>query len=124
MISVKEALAIHAIIIEDFGGTKGIRDVTLLESAINRPYQTFDGKELYSSPVEKAAALLESIVQNHPFIDGNKRTGYVLARLTLMDAHFDLVASEEEKYQLVIDVSIGRLDFTAVKNWLDVHVRK
>jgi len=50
---------------------------------LNRPYQTFNGQELYPRPIDKAAAIIESIVKNHPFVDGNKRTGYVLAPLLL-----------------------------------------
>ena len=57
---------------ERFGGASGIRDSGGLESAINQPYQTFDQKELYPKPEEKAAAIFESLISNHPFIDGNK----------------------------------------------------
>ena len=72
MISKKEVLEIHSILIEKFGGSNGIRDHGLLESAIERPFQTFDGKELYPHYcTEKAAAILESIVKNHPCLDGN-----------------------------------------------------
>ena len=85
MISEKEALEIHAILLERFGGSSGVRDHALLDSALNRPFQTFDGNELYPSPIEKAAAMLESIVKNHPFIDGNKRTGYVLTSIFSSD---------------------------------------
>ncbi|MEQ8688674.1 MAG: Fic family protein [Imperialibacter sp.] len=82
MISEQEVLGIHSILIERFGGSNGVRDIGLLQSALGRPYQTFDGGELYPTAIDKAAAVLvESIVKNHLFIDGNKRTGYVLARL-------------------------------------------
>ena len=77
MIDINEVEKIHDILLENFGGAKGIRDKGALESAINRPYQTFDGQELYPSPIDKAAAIFESIISNHPFIDGNKRTAYV-----------------------------------------------
>jgi death-on-curing protein len=104
MISEKEVLEIHAILIERFGGSNGVRDMNLLNSALNRPYQTFDGKELYPTPIDKAAAIIESIVKNHPFIDGNKRTGYVLARLLLMNTQLDIYAEQEQKYQFVISI--------------------
>lgn len=80
MISIEEVEIIHDILIDRFGGAKGIRDYGNLSSAIARPYQTFDGLELYPEPIEKAAALFESIISNHPFIDGNKRTAYVLMK--------------------------------------------
>jgi death on curing protein len=73
MISIEEVEKIHDILIEKFGGAKGIRDKGSLDAAIKRPYQTFDGKDLYSSPVDKAAAIFESIISNHPFIDGNNK---------------------------------------------------
>ena len=123
MISEKEALEIHAILIERFGGSTGIRDIELLNSALNRPYQTFDGNELYPTPVDKAAAILESIVKNHPFTDGNKRTGYVLARLLLMNEELDIHANQEQKYQLVISISKGELSFDQIKEWLEKNAR-
>jgi len=121
MISEKEVLEIHSILIERFGGSNGIRDSELLNSALYRPFQTFDGQELYPTPIDKAAAILESIVKNHPFIDGNKRTGYVLARLLLMNEQVDIAANEEKKYLLLISVSTGELSFDQIKEWLEKH---
>ena len=66
----------------------------------------------------KAASILESIVKNHPFIDGNKRTGYVLARLLLMSEDQDIQASQDQKYKLVISISTGEIDFEQIKEWL------
>jgi death-on-curing protein len=85
MINIQDAIHVHEILIDKFGGAKGVRDLSLLESALSRPFQTFDQKDLYPTPIEKSAALIESILINHPFIDGNKRIGYVLMRLLLMD---------------------------------------
>ncbi|QQS51315.1 MAG: type II toxin-antitoxin system death-on-curing family toxin [Bacteroidota bacterium] len=85
MISISEVILIQDILIEKFGGTHGIRDKGLLESALSRPFQTFDKKDLYPTAIQKAAALIESIVINHPFIDGNKRIGFVIMRLYLME---------------------------------------
>lgn len=123
MISEKEAIEIHSILIDRFGGSKGVRDKDLLNSALNRPYQTFDVKELYPQVIDKAAAILESIVKNHPFSDGNKRTGYVLARLIIMDGDLDIYASQDQKYQLVILVSKGEVNFEYIKDWLKKHSR-
>lgn len=121
MISEIEALEIHAILIERFGGSSGVRDKELLNSALNRPYQTFEGKELYPTPIDKAAAILESIVKNHPFTDGNKRTGYVLARLLLMNEQLDIYANLEQKYQLVISISKGELNFDQIREWIEKY---
>ena len=70
MIPFKEVELLHRILIDKFGGSHGIRDKAALESAISRPFQTFDGNDLYPSVFEKAASLIESILVNHPFIDG------------------------------------------------------
>jgi len=123
MISEKEVLEIHAILIERFGGSNGVRDKELLDSALNRPFQTFDGKELYPTPVDKAAAILESIVKNHPFTDGNKRTGYVLARLLLMNDQLDIHAEQGQKYQFVISISTGELSYDQIREWLKKNSR-
>ena len=118
MISTKEVLKIHKLLIDQFGGSHGMRDKSSLNSAINRPFATFDQQELYPEPVDKAAAILESIVTNHPFIDGNKRTGYVLARLLLLKSGLDLKATQEEKYEMVIAVSKGELKYEHIRNWM------
>ena len=124
MIRLDQAIGIHQVLIEKFGGASGIKDRGALEAALNRPYATFDQKDLYPSPVEKAAAILESILINHPFIDGNKRTGYVLMRLTLMEGGLDIKASQKEKYEFVIQVSEGKLDISKIKNWIASHIEK
>ncbi|MGB4610476.1 MAG: Fic family protein [Saccharofermentanales bacterium] len=74
-LSKDDIIFIHAEYIKMFGGLDGIRDETLLESAIESPYQTFDGMMLYEDPIERIARLGFNIIKNHPFIDGNKRTG-------------------------------------------------
>ena len=68
MISIKEAQQVHKILIDTFGGAHGIRDLSALESALKRPFQTFDNKELYPTAIDKAAALAESILNNHPLL--------------------------------------------------------
>lgn len=124
MIRLDQAIGIHQVLIEKFGGASGIKDRGALEAALNRPYATFDQKGLYPSPVEKAAAILESILINHPFIDGNKRTGYVLMRLTLMEGGMDIKATQKEKYEFVIKVSEGKLDISRIKEWIASHIEK
>ena len=118
MITISEVILIQDILIEKFGGKRGIRDRGLLESAINRPFQTFDSKDLYQNPVQKAAALIESIVKNHPFVDGNKRIGYVLIRLMLLDYGLDIISTQDKKYDFVIDIASGRLDFDQICDWI------
>jgi death-on-curing protein len=123
MITIEEAIKIQGILIDRFGGASGIRDKNLLESALSRPYQTFDKKDLYNSPVEKAAAIIESIVINHPFLDGNKRFGYVAMRLILMESGLDIEASEEEKYLFVIGIAKGELKLNEICNWITKNLK-
>ncbi len=122
MISVQQALEIHKIAIEKFGGAFGIRDLSGLESALARPFQTFGGEDLYPTIEEKAAAVGESIIMNHPFIDGNKRTAYVLMRLTLMEFEFDIIASQDEKYTMVLSASTGDIRFDQIVFWLSARI--
>ena len=118
MIDIRDVENIHIILIEKFGGVSGIRDRTILDSAINRPFQTFDQKELYPSCIDKAAAIFESLISNHPFIDGNKRTAYVLMRLILLEGRFDIAANEGDKYDFVIASANGELKFEEIRNWI------
>uniref|UniRef100_UPI0025E8A41E type II toxin-antitoxin system death-on-curing family toxin n=1 Tax=uncultured Flavobacterium sp. TaxID=165435 RepID=UPI0025E8A41E len=96
----------------------------LLESALGRPYATFEGIDLYETDVDKAAAILESIVINHPFVDGNKRTGYVLMRLLLMQSGFDIIVSQDDKYTFVIEVTEGKHTIDSIKSWINQHLAK
>ncbi|HEY5511438.1 MAG TPA: Fic family protein [Prolixibacteraceae bacterium] len=118
MIDIQDVIRIHEILIGNFGGSKGLRDHGLLESAISRPFQTFDKVDLYSNPVEKSAALIESIIINHPFVDGNKRIGYVLMRVLLMEFGFDIIATEEEKYDFVLKIAEGKYHHLEIIEWL------
>ena len=124
MITPDHAIKIHNTLIEKFGGTAGLRDRNLLESALARPYQTFDQKDLYKTPAEKSSALIESIITNHPFLDGNKRFGYVAMRLLLLEEGFDIVATEDEKYDFVIAIAEGNLKYTGIYNWILKRLKK
>jgi len=118
MISTEDVLKIHKLLIDQFGGSHGVRDNSSLNAAINRPFATFDQQELYPDPIEKAASILESIVTNHRFVDGNKRTGYVLARLLLLKSGLDIIATREDKYKMVIAVTKGEWKSEQIKGWL------
>lgn len=124
MIELKDVLNIHNILIDKFGGSKGIRDNGSLESAINRPFATFDNQDLYPNPSDKAAAILESILINHPFVDGNKRTAYVLMKLILLDNGLDIVADQDDKFKMVISASTGDMRFDDIKNWIESRLKK
>lgn len=118
MILLEDILYLHKCSIEDYGGADGIRDKGLLDSAIARPFQTFGGEELYPSPIEKAAALIESIIVNHPFIDGNKRTGFLGMVSILLEYEILLKVSKDEAYNFTIKISTGKADFNEIADWL------
>ena len=124
MTDLNDVLKIHNVLIEKFGGSKGIRDKKSLDSAVNRPYATFDKKYLYPTPTDKAAAIIESIIINHPFVDGNKRTGYVLMRLTLIKYGKDINASQDDKYKFVIGISKGEIRLPQIKEWIKQRLIK
>jgi death-on-curing protein len=124
MINIEIVKYFHSILIDEFGGSTGIRDLNALKAAIQRPYSTFDGKDLYPTIYDKAAALVESLVKNHAFIDGNKRIGYVMLRFFLMESEYDLSASQTDRYNFIIEISKGNLDFDSIKKWIVQNSRK
>lgn len=124
MIYKSEVLFYHNLSIEKYGGSMGIRDEGFLESAIDRPYASFAGEKLYPTPFHKAAAILESIIKNHPFVDGNKRTGFLAAAAILLHDDYELIASEEDAYNFVIEVASSHMDFENIVEWIEKHSTK
>ncbi|WCT14135.1 type II toxin-antitoxin system death-on-curing family toxin [Mucilaginibacter jinjuensis] len=118
MIDLETVEQAHHILIERFGGSKGIRDQSGLEAAINRPYATFDQQDLYPTALEKSVAIFESLIINHPFLDGNKRIAYLMFELILAEDNFGINASQDEKYEMVISASTGELKFDGILQWL------
>jgi death-on-curing protein len=118
-LTLAEVLAFHELLIEEFGGATGIRDLGALESALYRPRTGY-----YRDVIEEAAALFESLVQNHPFVDGNKRVAFavmdVFLRINGHELEVDDVAAHEH---LVGLMEQGALDLAAIDAWLRGHVR-
>ncbi len=119
----KQVLYLYQQIIQQSGGTVGLRDEGLLESAVYRPQASFGGQDLYPDLFGKAAALGHSIISNHPFVDGNKRVGFEAMRLMLRLNGFDIHASLEAKYEIVIEIAKGKLTEQAIADWLKQHSR-
>ena len=117
-LSLAEVVEIHRDQIERYGGQAGIRDLGLLQSALAMPGAGFGGKYLHSDLIEMAAAYLFHIVQNHPFVDGNKRTGTVAGIVFLSLNGIELEADETQLEQLVIDVAKGKAGKSAVADFL------
>lgn len=120
-LTAAQVLFIHARLIAETGGATGIRDLGLLEAAVARPKATFDGKDLYPEIVTKAAALMASLVRNHPFIDGNKRVGVAAAGIFLQQNRRRLVATNAEIEALALSVARGALAVDQIAQWLVQH---
>lgn len=120
-LTLDEVLALHEDQIRRYGGSRGVRDLGLLESAMGGAAATFDGVFLHETLFEMAAAILYGICRNHPFVDGNKRTA-VAAALTFLDFNgIEIDAGEDDFYELVIGVAEGRVSKSAVAVFLHDH---
>jgi death on curing protein len=122
-LSVRQVLRIHALQIDEFGGSAGVRDRGALESALARPQMTFDGEDLYRDLADKSAALLHSLVQNHPFLDGNKRVGAMAMELFVLANEYELRASDSELEELVLAIAGGELAAEAIAIWIRQRLR-
>lgn len=123
MITKDIILLLHALSISKYGGLEGIRDEGLVESASSRPYQTFGGEDLYPSIYEKAAAITESIIINHPFLDGNKRTGFLAMLAMLESGKLEVNVTNDEIYSFIISISTGKTKFEQIVEWLKQNTK-
>jgi death-on-curing protein len=119
VILLDDILLLHKISIIVYGGSYGVRDLEGLKSAISRPFQTFATNDLYPTTIEKAAALGESLIVNHPFIDGNKRTGFTAMIALIKEDGLQLTANQVEAYNLTIGISTGEIKFDGIVLWLE-----
>jgi death-on-curing protein len=122
-LTLEEVIAIHREQIQVYGGSPGVRDWGLLKSAIAMPAATFGGQLLHSDLHEMAAAYLFHIVQNHPFIDGNKRVGAMAADVFLYLNDVQLIADKMEYAELVLSTARGELSKSALSEFLRGHTK-
>jgi death on curing protein len=122
-IEVRDALALHDRLLALDGGAAGVRDQGLLESALARPRQLSAYGDR-PSLIDMAAAYTAGIVRNHPFVDGNKRTGFVVGVLFLEMNGYRFTASEEDATQAVLNLAAGTLDETASAAWMHANVKR
>ena len=121
--SVEKVKLLHQLMAEETGGSVGIRDEGLLDSAIEGIYQTFDGKELYPSKEEKGARLGYSLISNHAFLDGNKRIGMYIM-LTFLEVNgIRIECTNEEVAQVGLSVASGAMDYEDLLFWVRSHKR-
>jgi death-on-curing protein len=117
----EQVLFIHARLIAETGGEHGVRDLGLLQSAVSRPGAVFERNELYPDIHIQAATLLESLINNHPFVDGNKRTGITAAAIFLQVNDYSLTASNREVESFVLFIASGEQTVDSIMEWLKSH---
>lgn len=122
-LTTAEVLLLHARLIQRTGGSGGIRDMGLLESALARPKATFDQDELYPDLWSKAAALMHSLIKNHPFVDGKKRTALTAAGLFLELNGYRLVAGNQAALKFTQSAGVGRVGLGEMARWLEENSR-
>ncbi|MBU4320431.1 MAG: type II toxin-antitoxin system death-on-curing family toxin [Nitrospinae bacterium] len=120
-LTVEQALFIHSRLIDTTGGMHGIRDLGLLQSAVARPQSGFGGKEFYPDMFHKAAALMESLIKNHPFIDGNKRTAITSAGIFLRMNSYVLETSQKGLEEFTLHMAIGKVSLENAAEWFKAH---
>lgn len=114
----EQVLFLHSRLIQETGGAHGVRDLSMLLSAMGRPQASFDGEDLYPDLFSRAAALLDSLIRNHPFVDGNKRMAAVACEVFLVLNGATLSAEDHELYPLYLGLSEGSLGEADFAAWL------
>ena len=121
-LSLQEVISLHSLIITQSGGSSGLRDRGALESAIAQPEASFAGEELYPDLATKAGALGHSLIQNHPFVDGNKRIGHGAMEVFLLLNGHEIEASVDEQETIIIGVASGKISRIELSEWLREHM--
>lgn len=121
-LTLGEVLELHHLVVGSQSASVTIRDLSALESAIAQPQATFEGQALYPSLPEQAAALCFSLVDNHPFLDGNKRTAHAAMETFLVLNGAEILASVDEQEHLMIELTSGECSRDALVEWLRRHL--
>lgn len=121
-LTLNEIIELYQRIMEQSGGSVGIHNLDALESALAQPRMTFGGEELYTTLVEKAAALGSSLIKNHPFVDGNKRTGHAAMETFLILNGYEIDATVDEQERVILQVASGELEREEFTDWLRNHI--
>ena len=122
MLTKQQILLLHTQLIRQSGGTDGVRDEGMLDSAISQPLQTFDNMELYRDIVDKAVRLGYGLITNHPFVDGNKRIGTHAMLVTLDINGIELQYQDEDMIQLILKIASGKADDRVLRTWVLAHI--
>jgi death on curing protein len=122
-LNVGDIITLYERVMVQSGGLAGIRTLAALESAVLQPRQTFDGQELYPSLLDKASILCYSLIQNHPFIDGNKRIGHAAMEVFLILNGVEIDADIDEQERLILGIASGVRTREQLTQWLHTHTR-
>ena len=120
-LSKPQILLLHEQLIAETGGSSGLRDEGMLDSALNAPFQTFSGKDVYPSLQQKAARLCFGLVKNHPFIDGNKRIGAHAMLVFLALNGIELEHTQTELSDIILQLAAGNLQPSELLDWILIH---
>lgn len=120
-LSKEQILILHTHLVQQTGGSDGVRDYNLLESALETPFQSFGGEELYPTIQAKAARLGYGLIKNHCMLDGNKRIGIHAMLVFLAMNAIEMSYTQQELSQTVLDVAAGTLDYEALLQWILDH---
>ena len=121
ILTKKQVLQMHSQLIEQFGGEAGIRDEALLDSALQSPFQTFDGEDLFPSVQAKAARLGYGLIKNHCMIDGNKRIGAHSMLVLLALNGIELKYTQKDLYEMILEVASGEKEYDDLLEWVLEH---
>lgn len=123
-LTLRQILILHEYQVKKHGGSQGVRDMGMLESAVNRPFATFGGGDLYPDIYFKAAALMQSIIKNHPFVDGNKRTGFTSSYTLLLLNKIKITAKQEEMIKFTLKIANENVSVDEIVSWLQKYSKK
>ena len=118
----RQILLLHSVLIAESGGSDGVRDEGLLDSAVNTPFQTFSGQDSYPTVLEKAVRLGFGLIRNHPFIDGNKRIGTHAMLVFLNLNSITLSYEDDELISTILSVASGEMDADGLLKWIQQHI--
>jgi len=124
ILTVSEIIGIHEKLTAATGGSPGLRDMGLLESAVLGCYQSFDDAELYPTITEKAARMAFALCKNHPFVDGNKRIAVTAMLVMLRLNGVTLTYTQQELISLGLGIADGSLDYQYILDWINTHIKK
>ena len=121
-LTLSEVLEVHRRVMAQSGGAAGLMQLPALEAALAQPQMTFGGEDLYPTLVDKAAALGYALIKNHPFLDGNKRTGHAAMEVFLVLNGYEIRATVDEQEHVMLQVAASEIDREEFTTWLRMHV--